>query len=315
VQQKGGENDMSESRRKRERVNILGPVLLIAIGGVLLLNTLGILEWSVWLTIVRLWPVLLIAAGLDLLLGRHSVWGSLLAAVLVIGVLAGALWLGTTDRAPGGAGLVAQSVQQPLEGATNAEVRLSPAVGRLEVAALPEAASLVQGTIYRGRNEEVEEIFKGGTRASYSLRAGEVSWAPFGTWAFDRRLWDVGLSPGALLDLQADMGAGEVILDLTGLQLERLRVNMGLGRTEVRLPATGRFEATMEGAIGETVIVIPDGLAVRIQGSTGLAVRRLPEGYRRDGDITTSPGFEDAENRVELRVNQAMGALTVRPAE
>lgn len=306
---------MSESRRPKQRVSILGPVLLIGIGVVLLMNTMGILDWSVWLSIVRLWPVLLIAVGLDLLLGRHSVWGSLLAAVLVLGLLAAALWLTTSQQAPGGAGLVAETIQQPLQGATSAEVQISPAVGRLRLQALPEAASLVQGTIYRGRNEEVEQTFEGGTRASFRLRAGEMSWVPFGTWAFDRRLWDVGLSPGAALDLQVDMGAGEAILDLTGLQLERVRVNMGLGRTEVWLPATGRFEATLDGAIGETVIVIPDGLAVRLQGSTGLAARRLPEGYRQNGDVYTSPGFESAENRVELRVNQAMGALTVRPAE
>ena len=129
---------MRESRRQRERINILGPVLLIAIGVVLLLNTLGILEWSVWLTIIQLWPVLLIAAGLDLLLGRFSAWGSLLAALLVVGVLGAALWLGTTDQAQGDAGLVAEDIRQPLEGATSAEVRFSPAVGRLQVESLPE---------------------------------------------------------------------------------------------------------------------------------------------------------------------------------
>jgi len=306
---------MRESRRQRERINILGPVLLIAIGVVLLLNTLGILEWSVWLTIIQLWPVLLIAAGLDLLLGRTSAWGSLLAALLVVGVLGAALWLGTTDQAPGGAGLVAEDIRQPLEGATSAEVRFSPAVGRLQVEALPEEANLVQGTIYRGQNQEVEESFEGGTHASYWLQIEGESWGFFGTGSIDRRLWELGLSPGAILDLQAEMGAGEVILDLTGLQLERLRVNMGLGHTEVRLPATGRFQATVEGAIGETVIVIPDGMAARIQAGTGLALRNLPEGYRQDGDVYTSPGYEDAENRVELTVNQAMGALTVRPVE
>jgi hypothetical protein len=304
---------MRESRR--ERVNILGPVLLIAIGVVLLLNTLGILQWSIWLTIVRLWPVLLIAAGLDLLLGRYSAWGSLLAALLVIGVLVGALWLATTNDAPGGAGLVAENVQQPLGTAASAEVEFSPAVGRLRLEALPEEANLVQGTVYRGRNEDLEQSFQGGTRATFRLKAGDVSWVPFGTWAMDRREWDLGLSPGAALELRAEMGAGEMVLDLTGLHVERLRVSMGLGRAEIRLPATGRFEASVEGAIGQTVIVIPDGLAVRIQANTALAVRNLPQGYRQDGDVYTSPGYADAENRVDLSANQAIGILDVRLAD
>ena len=56
-------------------------------------------------------------------------------------------------------------------------------------------------------------------------------------------------------------------------------------------------------------------LEARIQASTALAVRNMPAGYRRDGDVYTSPGYEGAENRVDLTVNQAMGALTVRLAE
>ncbi|MFN2224851.1 MAG: LiaI-LiaF-like domain-containing protein, partial [Anaerolineae bacterium] len=63
------------NERRPKRIDILGPVLLIAIGIILLLNTMGILEWSVWWRLIRLWPVLLIAAGLELLLGRRSVWG------------------------------------------------------------------------------------------------------------------------------------------------------------------------------------------------------------------------------------------------
>lgn len=306
---------MSESRKPRERANILGPVLLIATGVVLLLNTMGVLDWSVWLSIIRLWPVLLIAAGLDLLLGRYSTWGSLLAALLVIGVLAGALWLAEQDQAPGGAGLVAEDLRQPLGEATSAEVVISPATGRLQIYALPEAADLVQGTVYRARSEELQQDFQPGTRASYRLESEGESWVPFGTWAMDRRVWQVGLTPGAALDLKAEMGAGEVVLDLTGLQMERLEVDMGLGRIEVRLPAAGRFEASVEGAIGETVILIPDGLGVRLTANTGLAVRNLPDGYRQDGNIYTSPGYADAENRVELSANQAMGALTLRAAD
>jgi hypothetical protein len=47
-------------------------VILIGLGVVFLLNNPGILNWSVWDVIFRLWPVLLIAAGLDILIGRRA---------------------------------------------------------------------------------------------------------------------------------------------------------------------------------------------------------------------------------------------------
>ncbi|MEJ2738024.1 MAG: DUF5668 domain-containing protein, partial [Anaerolineae bacterium] len=82
--------------KQRRNVSILGPVLLIGVGILLLLNIMGILEWSVWWNLLRFWPILLIAAGLDLLIGRRSVLGALIATVLVLALLAGALWLTTT---------------------------------------------------------------------------------------------------------------------------------------------------------------------------------------------------------------------------
>ena len=49
--------------KKEQRVNFLGPMLLIFAGCILLLNVLGIVDWSIWWTILQLWPVFLVAAG------------------------------------------------------------------------------------------------------------------------------------------------------------------------------------------------------------------------------------------------------------
>ena len=43
----------------------LGAIILICSGIILLLNNLGILPWSLWLSLWRLWPILVILAGLQ----------------------------------------------------------------------------------------------------------------------------------------------------------------------------------------------------------------------------------------------------------
>ena len=80
---------MSERRR---RGSLVGPLILIGLGVVFLLNNLGILSWSVWEVIFRLWPILLVAIGLDLLVGRRSTLGSLLALALTLIILL-RLWM------------------------------------------------------------------------------------------------------------------------------------------------------------------------------------------------------------------------------
>ena len=52
----------------RRLAGLLIPLVLVAAGVVLLLNTLGIVAWRAWDTIARLWPVLIIGFGVYVLL-------------------------------------------------------------------------------------------------------------------------------------------------------------------------------------------------------------------------------------------------------
>lgn len=308
---------MDERKRRARpeqsrRGSLVGPVILIGLGILLLLNSLGILEWSVWEVIFRLWPVLLIAWGLDLLIGRRSIWGSLLALVLTLAVLAGALWLFGADI---GAGRVVagEEIRQALDGATQAEVVIAPAVGTLHVEALPESANLVEGVIRLGRGERAARDFAvEDETATFTLRSKGTTFGPFlGGWGAERA-WDLGLNPDVPLQLEISLGVGQSDVDLTGLTVSDLEVSMGVGQTTVILPDEGRFQAKIEGAIGQTIVVIPAGLAARIHVDTGLAGRQLPDEYQRRDDIYTSPGYESAENRVDLEVSQPIGNVTIR---
>jgi hypothetical protein len=154
-----------------------------------------------------------------------------------------------------------------------------------------------------------------GSQATYELRTAQRSWGPFNWGWSDRRVWDLGLSPGPTLALEADLGAGEAVLDLTDLILSDLRVDIGVGRLEITLPAEGQLEGSLAGAIGQTVIIVPEGMAIRIEVDTGLAGRDIPPGYQEDGDVITSPGYDSAENRTELQVGQAIGLLEIRTGQ
>jgi len=50
----------------RRTGNVVGPLIIIAVGVVLLLNTIGVLQWSAWSEIGRYWPVLVIGLGLSI---------------------------------------------------------------------------------------------------------------------------------------------------------------------------------------------------------------------------------------------------------
>jgi hypothetical protein len=299
-------------RRDSRRGGLVGPAILIGLGVVFLLNNLGVLSWSIWETLLRLWPVLLVAAGLDLILGRRSIWGSLLALALTIAVLGGALWLSETGIASGQAPR-SEEIAQPLGEADQAEVTIDPGIGSLHIEAASDSPNLVEGTLGLARREDLAKDFTvQGQRAIFVLRTEQASFGPSATGWAGQRLWDLQLSPRVSLRLKADLGLGEMDLDLSGLMLEDLDADLGLGQTVVTLPEEGRFEARIEGAIGQTVVVIPEGLAVRVRLDTGIAGRQLPDDYRCADDVCTSPNYGTADDRVDLQVSQAIGNLVIR---
>jgi len=296
------------------RVSLIGPVILIGLGIVFLLNNLGILAWNVWEVIFRLWPILLIAAGLDFLLGRRSVWGSLLALVLTLAVFAGALWLFGAGIGTGQA-LTTEEVRQALDGATQAKVAIEPGIGTLYIHALPESDSLVEGVIHLGSGERVTREFAVEEKvASFTLKSGGNIVGPTVGVPEIERSWDLGLNADVPLDLEISLDVGRSDLDLTGLTLDDLIVDMAIGQTTVTLPAEGDFQAKIGGDIGQTIIIIPAGLAARIRVDTGLAGSQLPDNYQRQDDVYTSPGYGSAENRVDLEVSQDIGNVTIRHA-
>jgi len=94
-----------------------------------------------------------------------------------------------------------------------------------------------------------------------------------------------------------------------------LNVDVALGRTTVTLPGKGGGNAKVEGAIGEIVVIIPEGMEARIQASVPLGSRALPDGYQRQEDVYTSPGYARADDRVDLDVSLAIGSIRVRHAQ
>jgi len=87
---------------------------------------------------------------------------------------------------------------------------------------------------------------------------------------------------------------------------------MGVGQTTITLPAKGIFDARIDGAIGQIVIIIPEGMALRIRSNTALANTTVPSGYNKSDRVYTSPGYESSENKVNLEIGMAIGNVTIR---
>jgi len=281
-------------------------MILIGIGVILLLNNLGYLDWNFW-DILNLWPILLVAAGLELLVGRRSLLGSLFSAIIVLGLIVGGVWFVSTSDI---GRTTAQSIEirEPRGDITAARVTLAPAVAQLNVKALDDSGNFVEGTAFHRSGERLTPSFTRGDTARLSLKTSGSATMGVGR----RNVWNFSFHPDVKLDLDIDTGMGDVNLDLRMLTLESVKVNAGMGTVTIKLPETGTFDVDIDSGMGTVVIEVPAGLGVRLQTQTAIVGRNLPAGYTQDNNRYTSPNYDSAEHRANIQVDLGMGSITIR---
>ena len=288
------------------------PLIAIGLGAAIFLNGAGLWVWDVWGVLARYWPVLLIAAGADLVLGRRSAVGAIIGLVAVVATVALVMWLfGAQLGASRETRTVAMS--QSAEGVESADVRLEAAAARLELGSAYEAGVLLAGDVNIPSNRTLERSFRmDGSRAVVRLVSSDPAIAmPFNE-STSSLLWDLSLSRRIPTYLSVKLGVGDVNLTLTSLELTGLAVNIGVGETTLRLPSTGEFTGRVEGAIGNIIILVPRGAAVRIDASTGLGSVEAPPNYRVHDGVYSSPAYDSGPGGIELRVSEAIGSITIR---
>ena len=294
---------------EKRQVNLVGPTLMIGIGAILLLNNLGVLDWTVW-DALRLWPILLIGAGLEVLLGRQSVWGSLVAAVILIGLIAGGIWLTNTEGLrPVRGDLVDISYER--NDADAAVISLEPTVGEITIGPLVDSTDLMAGTIQvMGNGELVRTVSEGDPMEVTLTTQGSKRLGTIGM--YQRSTWQLGINSDVELDLEVDIGVGDVTLDVSDLTVDNAWLDFGIGRADTTLPREDGAEVMVDGGIGTVTIRVPEDVGARIFLDAGLVGRWLPSDYTHDGDTYTSPNYARADTRVDVTIGLGIGSIRVQ---
>ncbi len=292
------------------RGGLVIPILLVAAGILLLLNTLGIVDWSLWRMLAYLWPILLIAVGLDAIIGRRSTLGSVVVALVTLALIFGSiLYLNTGSS---GAGPTSYKISQGLEGAASARIEIRAETGSLHLNPLPEGDLLMAGEVQLRQDRRLEQDFqRDGEAAVYRLgSSGAGALAPqIGPGQQDT--WDLQLNPEVPTDLSVVSGAGDSTLNLERMALSSLDLKVGVGSATATLPERGQYKAAVKGGIGALRLRVPQGVAARIQATSGLGGVQVDGDFERQGNVYVSPGFETASNRADITINTGIGKVTV----
>ncbi|WP_374712566.1 LiaI-LiaF-like domain-containing protein [Symbiobacterium terraclitae] len=296
--------------------SIIGPFVLILLGLFFLGQSLGLISWSVWDALSRLWPVLLIVAGLDMLLGRRGPWGRAVAVLLALALVGGILFRSWPQvdtpppiarPAPVDEALV---ISRPLGSATSAQIAVESSVSRLRIKASELGDELVHGSVIPLSNERIDEQYEVVDGTAYYRLRSTVS------IPVDARrgqgTWDLYLSPAVPISLQLDTGVAESDIDLSGLRVTDLDVSTGVGDVRLTLPAQGAVTGRIDAGVGQIFLRVPKGRPARIKVETGLGGTDVGGGFRREDGYFITEDFRAGQEAIDLVVTGGIGHVVLQ---
>jgi len=310
---------------------LYGGVFLIALGAVLLAGQGDAVDGDVIAQAARLWPVLVIALGIGLLLRRtrFGLAGGMIAAAvpgLVLGGMLVAAPVAVAEVGPACNGVQPTSIatrEGSFDGPASVDLRLR--CGDVTV------------TTGSGSTWSLEAGNGSGTAAVVAATADRLSVAssfaerPFGV-VRGSDVWRLRLPLANRLDLAATVEAGRGRLDLAGADLgtvelvvnageanadlgkatlERLAAHVNGGAASLRLPADD-FAANLTVNAGALRICAPSDLGLRIR-SEGTLTATTYDGLVRSGDTWQSPGYATAIHHADVTISANVASVDVNP--
>jgi hypothetical protein len=317
--------------------SLFWPVVLIGVGVLWLLTNLGYLTTVRMVEIWRLWPALLILAGIDILFARRVPLIGALIGLLVVILIGYGLLVGVPVPSGSSAGVTTDNLAAPVEQAQSASVTLDFWSDPVSVYSLSDSPNVIDAHITH--TGAIHFNSSGSTTKSVSL-SHDDRFSGFLFWGMTPETRaDVGLTPMIPLDLRVHTASGSSTMDFSGLNLSNLTIDSGSGSVELTLPKSGvSSTAQVHTASGSANIVIPADAPINLEtqsGSGSLNIQlpagaalhiealddgsgslSLPRGLvqvrQGNGDTGSweTPGFQSAKNKISITL-QGVGSGSI----
>jgi len=284
-------------------------LLILLIGVMFLLANAGYMELGVWRVVARLWPVLLIIAGVTLLLGKGLRWFlvALLVVVIGAGTFGGPL---VSGWATGPLTSVAFGPQQQYTELAGLRVDLALDVPNIRLLA-PATGDFRLELAYRGTEAPTySHTHDGGVgRISLTQRArAQVN--VLGGYGVRQNL-TMALPGGVPLDLYVTSGVLSADLDLSLHQLRYLDIDAGVSNLKLRLGVPdGSSQVVIDSGVTNLEIAVPHGVGIRAIAEVGVGARGLSgAGLRQVGTAWEDDLYATATSRLDIRLTAGVGRI------
>ena len=302
--------------RSYRRRGLFWPLVLIGIGLVALIANYGFVPPVSVVSLVALWPVLLVLLGIDIAFSRRWPLPTLGAEIAII---VAALVLAVTQ--PATLSLATFSFTGS-NNCANPEPAVSAPRGSLASLRLTINGGAATYRITGGSTGAVDATADGtalclsdrsGPSGSTSPTSGDIRLSQSGA-NFGNATVTVHVANDVPLSLQLNAGAGEFLIDLHDLKVSDARLSVGASNTTIVLPhPTGDVPIRLDGGASNVTIEIPADVEARVSVAGGLiSTSSTNPRATKNGGIIETAGYATAKDRMTVNITVGASSVTVR---
>jgi hypothetical protein len=295
---------------------LLLPLVLIAIGIIVLLANTGVLSPQALERLGDLWPLLLIILGLQLILNhtlpRQPATLIGLAATAII-VVAAVAYAALAPAAPFGTQRFDSSGQ--LGGLSAATLDINYGAASIDVKAGGVGDSLYQAHVDYPSGENPPTISLDRETGSLQIRESS-SFSPFHLFGGRRRHVQLTLTDQVPWAIQIGGGAANLRLDLRHAQLSKLEISGGANQLDAQLPKPkGTVVIHVSGGANNVTMVAPAHTPWRVAVSGGVSAVTIngSSSGNLGGDFEQqSPEYVSSTDRFDIEISGGASHIDFR---
>ena len=289
-------------------------VILILVGVLLLMGNLGFLSWDFWGVLFQIWPVILVALGLTMLLD-NSRWAFIGPLVLICAIVYVALAPSVPFFYSHHMGMGRYSWQQssvytrPWDASVKSgELQVELGVG--EVTLYGSEQQLLSSDIsHHMHAKPAWTLEQRGDRAVVRLRGSRTRGRFMGDGGYRG---SIQLGSTIPWDGHLNVGVGSFNGDFRNVLLRKLDVEVGVGSIDITLPDKGiRGNVAIDGGVTSVNLRAPQSVGVRIRLANPVGIRNLEEaGLKKEGQYWMSDNFDTASSAYDITISTGINKLS-----
>jgi hypothetical protein len=296
-------------------------ILLLTLGVLLLFRNLDIFDFSIR-SLLRLWPLIFVFWGIAVLPVKQGIKVLLAGLTIVLGILILAFtpyndyrWFEwrhdsgydyrddedeepTTDQ---------QNISEMYDSVvTSARLNLDAAAGKFYV-------KKPTGKLFEFNNEGDAEPYNITTTLNDSVAIINVKHKnKIKSRDLNNSAW-LSLNPGPVWDLNINVGAAELEIDFTPFKVERIDIDGGASKIELKLGSKNKYtKVNIDAGASRMNIQVPFESACELRTNTVLSSREIDGFNKISGGLYQTPNFSDSANQIILEIDAAVSSLEVK---